>query len=95
MELTIESIQQLMKLMSEHKVDRLKLGDLELTKTKHEAGKNEATSLNKSASVMDDEELLFWSSSAPPLTAQQLEELAANGAGLSKPVRKSKKTKEI
>ena len=67
MELTLEIIKELAQLLDLHKLDKIKLGDLELVKTKHESLKtsnsNSVIGINRE---LDDEELLFYSSSAPP-----------------------------
>lgn len=77
MELTLEMIQALSKLVVDHKLDSLKLGELEIVKSKHEGIKNEPRSSANLAS-MSEEELLFYSTSAPALTIEEVEALAVN-----------------
>lgn len=77
MELTLELIQALSKLVVDHKLDRLKLGDLEILKTKHEVAKSDRPAVPNLAS-MSGEELLFYSTTAPALTVEEVEQLAVN-----------------
>ena len=75
--------------MTEFKIDQLKLGELSLTKSRHEPTKAE-TQPSKSNSFMDDEEILYWSSSSPKLqlSEEELNALAANPE--PKPTKKGK-----
>lgn len=57
MELTLQTIESLVKLVSDHKLDSLQLGDLKITKTLHEV--KEGPSIPFAPSKMTDEELLF------------------------------------
>lgn len=90
MELSVQVIQELMKLMEEHKIDKLKLDSLELIKTRHEPGKTDNSSNKLTSNIVDDEELLFWSTSTPALTPEQIEALSANPP--PPPKTKTKKT---
>ncbi len=72
MELTLELVQALSKLVVDHKLDRLKLGDLEITKTKHESVKLDDKSNNNSVSNEELDDILFHSTSAPTLSLEQL-----------------------
>lgn len=78
MELTLELIQALAKLVVDHKLDKLKLDALEITKTKHEVSHEPMVNNLASKQQFTDEELLFWSSSAPALTPEQVEALSVN-----------------
>jgi len=84
MELTLELIQALSKLVVDHKLDRLKCGELEITKTKHEAPKLDVQSNNNPTSIAELDDILFHSTSAPPLSLEQLEALTIT------PIKKSK-----
>lgn len=72
MELTLELVQALSKLVVDLKLDRLKLGELEIIKTKHESPKLEDKSNNNIASSEELDDLLFHSTSAPALSLEQL-----------------------
>lgn len=63
MDITVEVIKELASILTTHKLDRLKLGDLELSKTRHEVAR-EGNSVNQ---IPSEDEILFWSTSAPPL----------------------------
>lgn len=94
MELTVDIISQLIKLVVENKLDKLELGDLKIMKTRYESPKQEQKSLNNNTSINDADELLFWSTSSPSLTQEQIAELAMNGLpDLPKPKR-GRKSKE-
>ncbi len=69
-------------MMVDHKLDRIKLGDFELVKSKHDNSAKE-TPTTSAPKVLDDEELLFWSSSAPALTQEQIEALSYNATATS------------
>lgn len=90
MELDLNTIDSLMKLMITNKIDQLKLGDLLLTKTKHDAPKAEAnSSAFNGDGIFSDEELLYFSSTGPSsLTPEQVAALAVNPAPI-----KSKRAK--
>jgi hypothetical protein len=90
MELSVEIIEQLVKIAVANKLDRLKVGDLEILKTKHDVPKTESKNLNNPASVNDADELLFWSTSSPSLTQEQIEALAVNELPKTKRGRKPK-----
>ncbi len=75
MEMTLELVQQLAKVLTTHKLDRLELGELVLVKTKHEAARAESLPNNITASNQDIEDILFHSTSAPELTLEQLSSL--------------------
>lgn len=71
MDIDLKTIEDLMKLMTFHKVDKLVFNGLELIKSKHELPKMEA---NKQASLQDmlnDEDLLFYSTKAPPIEDEE------------------------
>ncbi len=70
--LTIEKIAALAKILDTYKLDKLKFGELELTKSRHESIKNDASSM-KQPFEMTDEEILFHSTSAPPLPPEVTE----------------------
>ena len=72
MELTLELIQALAKLVVDQKLDRLKCGELEIIKTKHESVRLEEKPNNNSTSVEELDDILFHSTSAPPLSLEQL-----------------------
>lgn len=84
--------------MVDFKIDFLKLDTLELHKSKHDVkdtaikDKIDKTNiLSSNSNEMDPEELLFWSSSAPPMTQEQIEAMS-----YSEPVSPIKrKTKRI
>lgn len=90
MELTVEVIEQLVKIACSNKLDRLKVGELEILKTRHEGVKTEAKTLNNSTSVNDADEILFWSTSSPSLTQEQIDALAVNELPKTKRGRKPK-----
>ncbi len=77
MELTLEIIQALSKMVVDHKLDRIKVGELEILKTKHESPKLEKPAIPNLASL-SGEELLFYSTSAPALTPEEVEQLSVN-----------------
>ena len=58
MELSLQTIEALIKLVSDHKLDSLELGELKITKTLHEV-KEGATPIPFTPSKMTDEEILF------------------------------------
>ena len=87
MELTIEQIKALSKLVVDHKLDSLEYGSLKLTKTKHEPPKTEKAPATNPV-FLTDEELLFASTSAPVLTPEEIEAFAINP-----PQRKKSKVK--
>lgn len=91
MELTVEIIEQLVKLAVNNKLDKLKLGELEITKTRHDSDKKDSKPANNLPLLTDEDELLYWSTSAPNLTPEQIEALSVNPP--PKPKR-SKKVKE-
>lgn len=95
MELTVENIKQLIELAVKNKLDRLKVGELEITKTKYDqVAKAEPKTLNTPASVSDPDELLFWSTSSPTLTQEQIAELAVNAPDVKAPKKPRKSTKD-
>ncbi len=76
MELDLETIKALAKLAVDLKLDRLKLGDFEIIKTKHESPKLEAKDITNIASSQDLDDVLFHSTSAPAMTLEQLAALS-------------------
>ena len=75
MELDLNSIEALMRLMQTFKIDRLKIQDLELTKTRHEGAKAE-TGAPPNLTSLPEEDILFWSTNAPPIPREALDEIA-------------------
>lgn len=92
MELNTDNIKALMQLMQDFRIDRLKLESLELVKTKHETAKEKTNNTSSSIEPIDDEELLFWSSSAPALTQEQID--AMSYTQVPKPDTKQKKSRK-
>lgn len=78
MELTLEAIQSLIKMVVDNKLDKLELGDLKISKSRYEASKAEARPTVNNPTLIDEDEILYWSTSTPTLTAEQIELLAAN-----------------
>ena len=70
MDLTLQNIEALIKLVSEHKLDSLKLGDLEIHKTLHEVKEDK---MLPSPTRMSNEELMFAAGAAelPPEIVEQ------------------------
>lgn len=66
MDITLENIEKLAQIMEKYKLDKIKVGDLELDKTRHESFKSEKKSTNNNV-LLSDEELLYWSTSAPSI----------------------------
>ena len=78
-----KEIEQLVKLMVDNKIDSLILpGHLEIIKSRHEVQKPDNKQINNQA-LLNEDELLFYSTSSPSLSMKDLEELAYNGSGLS------------
>jgi hypothetical protein len=73
MDLNLESIEALLKMVSAHKIDKLKVGDLEIVKTRHEQPKAETP-----AQLTRDmpEDLLYYSTSIPNRAAIEAQQLA-------------------
>lgn len=93
MELTIEVVQALAKIVVDNKLDCLKLEGIEITKAKHEPAKLEkANNSSSNGGVMDGEELLYWSSSSPNFTQEQIDDLAINSPTIKQ--KRAKKTKD-
>lgn len=67
MELTLDLIKDLTALLVEHKLDKLKVGDFEICKSRHENTKTAEipTKLTNSLPLLDEDELLFHSTSSP------------------------------
>lgn len=67
MELTLDLIKELTALLVEHKLDKLKLGDFEINKSRHENAKvaESTPQLSNTVPLLDEEELLFHSTSSP------------------------------
>ena len=88
-------IKELVKLLVENKLDRLKIGDIEICKSRHDQPKVEIKSNNPISNqvVTDPDELLYWSTSSPVITKEDLEELSENGSGFVKPKQHNKKNK--
>lgn len=66
MEITIDLIKQLVTILNDNKLDTLKLGDLEISKSRHEYTKN-IENTNKDVlkeDTIDPDELLYFSSSS-------------------------------
>jgi len=90
-----KQIESLMQLCVKYKVDRLVANEagIEIIKTKHDVIRQEvvAPPQQEHQLITDNDELLFWSSSSPALTVEQIEQLSLNGADLPT----KKKTKRI
>ena len=61
--------------MVDNQLDTLKVDDVILTKTKHQAPKLENKSNNEKVSDEELDDILFHSTSAPQLTLSQMEEI--------------------
>ena len=85
MDLTLDNIKFLAQLVVDLKLDSLKLGDLELHKTKHEQPKLDIKSNNDTVSNQELDEILFHSTSAPSLTLEDLEAMSIT------PIKKARK----
>ncbi len=75
MELTLELVQALANVLTSHKLDRLEFNGLVLVKSKHETPKLEEKPNNNLASHEELDDILFHSTSAPPLSLEQLASL--------------------
>lgn len=71
-DLTVDVIAQLAQLVVTHKLDCLKVGDLVISKSKHETPKLELNKASAQELNMIDEELLYYSSKAPKLSPEEL-----------------------
>jgi hypothetical protein len=72
MDLTVETIEALAKLVTAHRLDSLKVGELELVKSQHDViPLKRASKPPKTAQPTDPDELLYWSSQAPKMTAAE------------------------
>lgn len=73
MELDLDTIKQLVILLTEHKLDKLKIGELEICKTRHENVKVTDNSKNLTNNpILNEDELLFYSTSAPNRPSEQI-----------------------
>ncbi len=73
MEINIETIKQLIELVVENKLDVLKLGDLEISKSRHDnikVSENQNKIVLK-GEIVDPDELMFYSSSARHNNAEE------------------------
>lgn len=73
MEIDMDIIKQLIELVVENKLDKLKLGDLEISKSRYDNIKNPESS-NKvvlKGEVLDPDELMFYSSSSRHASAEE------------------------
>lgn len=91
MEITVETIESLAKLLTAYKLDRIKIGDFEISKTKHESSSSASKQPVHNLTFPSDEELLFLS--AGGITAEQLKELAVDPMPVP-PVKKRSKKKD-
>lgn len=68
------------------------MGEIEITKTRYETvPKEKINNIASSNEVVNDpDELLYWSSSGPQLTQEQINELAVNSPLAVKPKRAKK-----
>lgn len=76
---TIKFIKELVKLVVDNKLDNFKLDNIEISKSKHDLtppAKLDKTNKQPLSKEYDDEEILFYSTSAPALTLEQIEELS-------------------
>lgn len=71
----INKIEQLIKLVVANKIDRLKFGDIEIVKTRHDVAKTD-NKLASNQDVIDEDELLYWSTSSPSLSKEQIDALS-------------------
>lgn len=77
MEMSLELITALSQLMVEKKLDQIKVGDVLITKTKHETPKVEATSPALNGGLPFTEEELFYSATGfNSLTPEQVDALS-------------------
>ncbi len=88
----LELMELLVKLLIDNKLDRLRLGEFEILKSKHDLPvKDKSNNAASLAAQIDPDELLFWSSSSPALTEEQINDLAVNSPlSAKKKQRKSK-----
>ena len=89
LEINVETIRALAQILDTLKLDSIKYGDLEIKKSRHELTPQDQKPLQEMASILDEEDLLFHSTSAPALTPEQVAALAVNP-----PPVKSKKSKK-
>lgn len=90
-----KEIELLVKLMVDNKLDRLLLpGTLELQRSKHDVPKQSSADklTNNNQALLDEDELLFYSTSSPSLTQKEIEELASNPPPRKQRIRKSKES---
>lgn len=72
MELTVEVVESLAKILDAHKLDSLKFGELELVKSRHEGAVRPASKvMGLQDAPVDPDELLYWSSQASNLTPEE------------------------
>lgn len=73
----LKQIEELMVLMTKHKIDQIEVEGMKLVKSKHEmpAQNKDNSSFNKRVNL-SDEELLFYSTT-PSLTLKDIEDLEA------------------
>lgn len=91
MEITVETIEALAKLLITHKLDRIKIGEFEISKSKHESSSSAQKQPVHNLAFPSDNELLFLS--AGGITAEQLQELAVDPMPVP-PVKKRSKKKD-
>jgi hypothetical protein len=94
MALDTSTIKELIKLLVDNKLDTLEFEGLKITRSRHEilkAADNKSVSSHQET-VTDPDELLFWSTSTPSLTQEQISALAFSDLPTpkSKRIRKSK-----
>lgn len=90
MEITLDVVEQLAKLLTKHKLDKIKLGELEIVKSRHEVMKVEKPMMHN---TVFDEELLYMSG-APALTAEEIEAYAIDPMPLPTQSASSKRSKK-
>lgn len=76
MDINLETIESLIKLMTANRVDCIELGELKILKIKHDPVKADKDNVTSKKSIFTEEEVLFHSTTNA-LTLQQIEELEA------------------
>ena len=72
--MNIEEVELFIKLLMDNKLDFLKVGDLEIHKSRFDQPKQESKPNNSTLSEEDDiDSILFHSTSAPALSIEELE----------------------
>jgi hypothetical protein len=89
-------VKELVRLVVENKLDTLEFEGLRIVKTRHDSVPKPVPD-NKPVSsheITDPDEILFYSSSAPALTQEQIDAMAFSSVPESKPKQRGRKSKD-